>query len=326
MKKSIEAISLGELVVEFFRVKVGVPFSQPSDVIGPFPSGAPAIFIDTFSKLGGKSGFIGTVGHDDFAECIINRLKDDNVDTKHIIKLDDTTTGVSFTNYFEDGSRKFIYHISNAACGLFSPEHIDEDYILSSKWLHISGNVLFFSKSAREAIYKAIDIAYKNDIPISFDPNIRLEISKKESLLEVLLPVLEKSTMFLPSEGEIKFVTGLDDELNAIKSLFESSSIKIIAKKEGKKGCTIFTADKTATAQAFNDIIPIDPTGCGDAFAAAMVYGYLNNMDIEELALFANAVGGITSSQKGAMNGVSSLSQVIEFLKENGIELKALSR
>ena len=45
-------ISLGELLVEIMRDKVGSPLGQPGVFLGPYPSGAPAIFIVAAARLG----------------------------------------------------------------------------------------------------------------------------------------------------------------------------------------------------------------------------------------------------------------------------------
>jgi sugar/nucleoside kinase (ribokinase family) len=315
MFKRFDAISLGELVVEFFRKEVDIPFNRPGDLVGPYPSGAPAIFIDTMARLGAKCGFIGTVGMDDFADCIIARLKSDDVDTSHIVRIEGITTGTAFTAYFSGGERKFIYHMSNAAPGRFSPEHIDEEYVKSSSWLHISGNVLAFSDSAKEAILKAIDVASKYDIPISLDPNMRLEMMRKDEIEELLRPVLEKTTIFFPSEGEIGCVTGLDNEERGVLDLLKKG-IKVIARKEGAYGCTIFTEDEKLHFKAFDDIVVVDPTGCGDSFSAAFVYGYSKGWDFTRTGLFANAVGSITATKKGSMEGIKSFEEVEQFLNQ----------
>jgi sugar/nucleoside kinase (ribokinase family) len=316
MKKRFDAISLGELVVEFFRKDIDIPFDSPGDIVGPFPSGAPAIFIDTMAKLNAKCGFIGTVGDDEFADCIIGRLQRDKVDISRILKLNGVTTGTAFTAYFSNGSRKFIYHMSDAAPGKFSPEHIDEEYIKSSRWLHISGNVLAFSKSAKEAIIKATDVAAQNDIPISLDPNMRLEMMKKEEIGTLLRPLLNKTTLFFPSKGEIECITGSQDENQGVEKLLDHG-IHIIARKEGDKGCTLFTKDEMIHINAFEGIDAIDPTGCGDSYAAAFVYGFLQGWTLERTGLFANAVGSITATRRGAMEGITSLEEVDLFLERN---------
>ncbi|MCD6232542.1 sugar kinase, partial [Candidatus Aerophobetes bacterium] len=68
---NIEVASIGELLVEVMRKKVDEPLGVPGTFVGPFPSGAPAIFIDTVARLGVRSGFIGTVGEDDFGKLIL---------------------------------------------------------------------------------------------------------------------------------------------------------------------------------------------------------------------------------------------------------------
>jgi len=316
MNKRFDAISLGELVVEFFRKEIDIPFDKPGDIVGPFPSGAPAIFIDTMAKLNTKCGFIGTVGNDEFADCIIRRLQRDNVDVSRIMKLDGVTTGTAFTAYFSNGSRKFIYHISDAAPGRFSPEHIEEEYIKSSRWLHISGNVLAFSDSAREAIIKATRVAAQNDIPISLDPNMRLEMMKKEEIETLLRPILEKTALFLPSKGEIECITGSEDEYQGAEELL-NQGIQVVARKEGENGCTIFTKDERIHINAFDKVNVIDPTGCGDSFSAAFVYGFLQGWTFERIGFFANAVGSITATRRGAMEGIKSLEEVSLFLKNS---------
>ena len=315
MEKEFDAISLGELVVEFFRKEMDIPFYQVGDIVGPFPSGAPAIFIDTFAKLGGKCGFIGTIGRDDFGQCIIKRLKQDGVDTRFVVELEGISTGAAFTAYFSGGKRQFVYYMINEAPGRFAPEHIDEEYIKKSRWLHISGNVLAFSTSAREAILKAVNIAYKHDVPISLDPNMRLEIMKKEEIENLLGPVLEKTTIFLPSEGEVSCITGLSNDEDGINEVLKKG-VKVVARKEGADGCTIYTKGEKLHVGAFDDVTVVDPTGCGDSFAAAFVYGYLKEWDLNRIGIFANAVGSITATQKGAMEGVKSLNEVEWFLTE----------
>ena len=53
MKK---VVTIGEIVVEIMAVETGVGFLEPLTLKGPFPSGAPAIFIDQVAKLGQPCG------------------------------------------------------------------------------------------------------------------------------------------------------------------------------------------------------------------------------------------------------------------------------
>ena len=67
--------TMGELLVEIMRPQAGLGMAAPGPWIGPYPSGAPAIFIDTVARLGHGAGIIGGVGEDDFGRCVVERLR-----------------------------------------------------------------------------------------------------------------------------------------------------------------------------------------------------------------------------------------------------------
>ena len=77
-----DIISLGELLVEVIREKRDIPHRELGAVYkGPFPSGAPAIYIDTAARMAKNfsltTGFIGVIGKDDFGICVLEKLKYD---------------------------------------------------------------------------------------------------------------------------------------------------------------------------------------------------------------------------------------------------------
>ena len=63
----------------------------------------------------------------------------------------------------------------------------------------------------------------------------------------------------------------------------------------------------------------VDATGCGDAFCAGLLYGMIQGWDARKCGLFANAVGGVTAMQKGAMEGLQHIQDVYGLLKRNGV-------
>lgn len=323
MEKKLDLISMGEAVVEVFRKELDVGLDIAADFIGPFPSGAPAITVDTMAKLGGKCAFIATVGQDDFGNCVINRLVNDGVDVSSIEKLKASMTGLAFTNYYSNGDRKFIYNFTTAATAYLTKEMIDPKVISSTRWLHISGNVMAFSDSARKAVIKAVKIAHRKNIGISLDPNIRLEIMDKDKLYKLLKPVLDRATVLLPSLGELNLIFDESKKEEEIIQSLLAGSVKIIVRKEGENGCRVFTKDAIVYTDAFENIEEVDPTGCGDAFCAGVIYGILNGWDYNQISLFANAVGAITATKKGAMEGIKDLDEVKKFLKDRNINIFA---
>src|SRR5437016_2679994 len=97
-------MTLGEPLVEVMRTELDRPLDRPGDLVGPFPSGAPAIFACAAARLGVTSGLIGLVGADAFGDCVLNRLRSDGVDTTLLRVVEGYPTGVAFVSYHSDGT------------------------------------------------------------------------------------------------------------------------------------------------------------------------------------------------------------------------------
>jgi len=312
-----EVITVGEILVEIMRRKSDVPLNETGDFVGPFPSGAPAIFIDTVSRLGRDSGIIGTVGGDDFGEVLLSRLKGDDVDISQVKKQEDEFTGTAFVSYRSDGSRKFIFHVDRSAAGMVAPRDVPEDLIKESSALHITGSSLTMCESMREACYKAVEIAKENDTLVSFDPNVREETVEGEDFEKIADPVLVVSDLLSPGLEELKISTGIEDEEEAVEKMLEKGA-ECVGVKLGEQGCRIYTEGETVESKGF-EIDEVDPTGAGDAFSAALLVGWMEDMKIERMARFANAVGAKAVSEQGPMEGIPWREEVEKILEKDSI-------
>ena len=186
---SPDLICLGELLVEIMRTEVDTPHGKiGAKYKGPFPSRAPAIFINSAARMGKPfnvtTGFIGVIGNDEFGAAVVNKLKRDGVDISQIRITKSKTTGIAFNQYNANGSRKFIF--AAGAAGEISPGDIKEDYFKNVKSLHIMGSGLSISENSREACYKATKVAKKQnpDVIISFDPNLRPEMLDLHTIIK----------------------------------------------------------------------------------------------------------------------------------------------
>ena len=77
-------LTIGEILVEIMATDKGDGFLEPVKLVGPFPSGAPAIFIDQAAKFGQPAAIIGCVGNDDFGRVNLDRLRRDGVNVEGI--------------------------------------------------------------------------------------------------------------------------------------------------------------------------------------------------------------------------------------------------
>ena len=168
-------VTIGEILVEIMAAEVGQSFRAPGRLVGPFPSGAPAIFIDQVARLGQDARIIGCVGDDDFGWLNVERLRRDGVDTSAITVLKQAVTGSAFVTYDVTGERRFIFNITNSASALLSASHVSPPLLEDCTHLHVMGSSLF-SPGIREATAKAIDIVTGRGGRVSFDPNIRREL------------------------------------------------------------------------------------------------------------------------------------------------------
>ena len=306
MKMSPNIICLGELLVEIMRTEKDIPHGTVGAYYkGPFPSGAPANFIDSASRMSKSqnlsTGFIGVVGNDEFGECILNKLKFDGVDTTRI-RIDETrTTGIAFNQYNSDGSRKFIF--AAGAAGQTDPDDIDRKYFSDVKALHIMGSALSISESSRDSCYKAMEVArsLNPQVIISFDPNLRPEMLNLKTIIEISKPVLERTTLLFPSGEEAEMLAGVSNTEQACKKLLELGS-KIVVLKQGKDGCTIYSQEEKKAIKIHGfKTKEIDPTGAGDSFDGAFIIGYLAGWELEKIGKFANAVGALKVKHFGPM-------------------------
>ncbi len=323
IKMCPDIISLGELLVEIMRPEIDIPhYKYGATYMGPFPSGAPAIFIDSAARMGSKfqltTGFIGVIGKDDFGNCIIEKLKEDNVDISQIRVNSHLTTGIAFNQYNSDGSRKFIF--AKGAAGETSPHDIKEDYFKNIKNLHIMGSSLSISETSKDACYKAIRLAKESNsnVIISFDPNFRLEMMEIEKIIKISKPVLEATTILLPSGEEAELLADIKGSKEACQRLLKMGP-KIIALKQGKDGCLIFTPNNLngLKVDAFR-VIEKDPTGAGDSFGGAFIIGYLMGWNFNEIGTFANAVGALKVESFGPMPN-TSYEEVIDLMNRKRI-------
>src|SRR5947209_14575020 len=139
-------VTIGEILVEIMAAEPGEGFLEPIALRGPFPSGAPAIFIDQAARFGQPAAMIGCVGDDDFGKLNRDRLQRDGVDISAIRVDPDAVTGSAFVRYRADGSRRFVFNIKQSASALVDVDAVALAALDRSDHLHVVGTALFSSQ------------------------------------------------------------------------------------------------------------------------------------------------------------------------------------
>ena len=309
-----DILTAGEILVEIMRKERDIPLWVQGDFSGPYPSGAGAIFIDQVALLGHSAGIVGAVGNDGFGHRTVRRLHADGVDVSFIQVLDDATTAVAFVSYASTGERTFIYHIPNAAAGLF--ENPPEQRLKGVRLFHVMGCSLMASRRMRERINRIAEQVKADGGLVSLDPNIRVGLLKDESLDDVIGTVLGLSDILLPGERELLSITGKGSVEEAADFLL-SEKVKALVVKKGKNGALYMDGGQCFEVKPFV-IDEVDPTGAGDAFDAGFLCGYLEGLDPVKCLGLGSACGALNASHFGPMEGVFHRSYVEYFLTRHG--------
>lgn len=297
-----QLITVGEILVEIMATQIGQTFLKAGTLVGPYPSGAPAIMIDQAARLGADCAIIACVGQDDFGKLNIDRLYADGVEVRGIVVKPEQTTGCAFVGYAEDGSRKFIFHFTHAAAGALTPQDLQTGLFEDVRIFHIMGCSLTSSASLREAVLTGARLAKEKGAWLSFDPNIRPELLTDNSLKDAFDWILENCDILLTGKSELEQITGLETE-QAVRAYREAGKYAVVI-KDGSRGARI-VAEGIDTIMPSYHVTEVDPTGAGDCFDGAFLASLLEGRTLQEAASIGNAAGAISVTRKGPMEGAA---------------------
>jgi tagatose kinase len=234
-------VCVGEILVEIVATTTGNGFLEAQPLLGPYPSGAPAIFINQCARMGGAAAMVGAIGDDDFGRVNLNRLSNNGVDVSAIAIDPEFPTGSAFVRYRPDGSRDFVYNIAKSAAARFGWSNQVQRLFGKAGHLHIMGTALSMP-SAVEVIDRAVDAVKKRGGSISLDPNIRKELKLDVATERRFAKLIAATDLLLPSGAELERAAGISGEEQATKALF-ARGIKEIVLKRGAEGASCFRAD-----------------------------------------------------------------------------------
>lgn len=306
-----KVLTVGEILVEIVATTKGDGFREAQPLIGPFPSGAPAIFIDQVGKLGTPCALLGRVGDDDFGQLNLDRLRRDGVDVSGVEVAPGESTGSAFVRYREDGSRAFVFNIANAACGTLPATPHGRAVMDGCTHMHVMGTALSAPGLAARAM-EALEVIKQNGGTLSFDPNLRPEILNTLGLREALDQVLAQTDLFMPSGDEIFLFTEAQTEAEAVAELLERG-VRDIVIKRGADGASHFDAGGRTDVAAIA-VEELDPTGAGDCFGGAFVSFWLDGADPATALTHANAAGARAVTLLGPMEGTSTRAELAALL------------
>lgn len=311
-------ISFGELLIDFVPTISNVTLIE-APAFKKAPGGAPANVAVGLARLGISVGFMGKVGDDAFGHFLSKVLSENHVDISALRYSQEARTALAFVSLGADGEREFMFYRNPSADMLYSPDEIDHDYIGKANLFHF-GSISLISEPSRSATFAALTSAKQKDLFISYDPNLRLNLWPGETAArEGIMSAWSLANFIKVSEEELQFVSGEKDIMAAAEKLWHRDLFLLIVTK-GNQGCTYISQEFKGDVPGYQ-VDPVDTTGAGDGFVAGLIHGLLKNPGcwkrpeaIEMVCLFANAVGALTTTERGAIPALPTMQQVMQFM------------
>ena len=259
------------------------------------PGGSAANTIVGLARLGAKTGFIGKVADDHEGSLLLNDFRTEGVNTDGIVIAKHGRSGTVFAFIDRRGERALYVHPSVNDNLTF--EEIDLQYARQAEFLHLT--------SMDEKPYRTqIELIEQlTNAKVCLDPG---EIYARKGLAK-LRPLMKRSYVVMPSENELKMLTGKGFKEGTEALLREGS--QIIAVKLGEKGCYVTNGRESHLIKPFETKV-VDTTGAGDAFCAGFLYGLINGKDLYECGRLGNFVASKCIEKVGARTGLPRASEL----------------
>ncbi|MCR8868114.1 sugar kinase [Peribacillus frigoritolerans] len=275
--------------------------------------GAELNFAIGCARLGLRSKWISRLGKDEFGKVIYNFARGEGVDMSDVAYVNGYPTSLNFKEIREDGSGKTFYYRYQSPILTLKPGDITEKMFEGIDIVHLTGVFLAIDPKNVNIAKRVMEIAKQKNIPVSFDPNIRLKLWSIEEARSVYYDIFPYVDILLTGLDEIRLIIGTDSK-ESLAEFAKVNAIDQLVIKDGKQGSKLYTKSEWHEKEAFH-VIPVDTVGAGDGYDAGYIYGYLNGLSIDERLAFANGVGALVTTVAGDNEGLPYLDEVMPFIQ-----------
>lgn len=301
-KKLTDVLTVGELLVDM--ISDDYCDSQQSSSYKSFFGGSPSNIAMNVKKLGGNSLVASAVGEDGLGQFLINHLKDADIDTQCIQKVDYSTSMVLVNK--SKGTpipifyREADYHLA------YTSEI--EQALMDSKVVHFSCWPISRTP-VRETIEKVISVAKKNNLLVGFDPNYHPMIWQKgENGVEYVKEIISRVDIVKPSEDDAERIFGKDTHQNQMQKFLDLGA-KLVIMTLGKDGAIVSNGEETLHFDTMATQI-VDTTGAGDAFWSGFYTALIKGKTIREALELGFAVSAFKLQYTGAVVDLPKLEDI----------------
>lgn len=131
-------------------------------------------------------------------------------------------------------------------------------------------------------------------IPFIFDPGQAMPLYNGEELRRMI----DQATYVTVNDYE----SSLLQERTGWSAETIASKVKAYFITRGPKGSEVHTPDGMIQIPSANAMRVVDPTGCGDAYRAGLIFGFMNNLDLATTGRIASLMGALKIEHLGPQN------------------------
>jgi adenosine kinase len=269
--------------------KINVAFLVPS-VRKEF-GGCAGNIAYNLKLLGGDPLIMATIGQDGAAyldrldQLAISRRCVQTIDTAYTAQAYITTdTNHNQITAFHPGAMTFSHHNKVADAGNIK--------------------IAIVAPDGRDGMLQHAQDCAELDIPMIFDPGQGLPMFNGDELMSFI----DLASYVAVNDYEAELLThrtGL-----TLAQIAERVSALIVTR--GEAGSEIYTGGRKIDIACATAAQIVDPTGCGDAFRAGMLYGLTHDMDWETTGRLSSLMGALKIAQQGPQNHAPSRAEIDE--------------
>ena len=246
--------------------------------------------------LGGEPLIMATVGSD--AAPYLARLDALNLPRDYVRLMPDTFTAQAFITTDLDDNQITAFHP-----GAMSQSHantIEKGF---------KAGLAIVAPDGREGMLSHIDQLAHANIPFIFDPGQGLPMFNGAELLAMI--------------GKARYVALNDYEGRMLqertgRTLKElAGMVEALIVTKGANGSEIYTAGTTIEIPCAKPTAVVDPTGCGDAYRAGLLYGIGQGFDWHKTGRLASLMGSLKVASRGAQNHHATRAKIAALYERN---------
>jgi adenosine kinase len=231
--------------------------------------------------LEGNPLIMGTVGED--FDHYHAWLTSNKLDTSHIKTIPGSFTAQAFITTDLDDNQITAFHP-----GAMNESH--QNSVKDAKDVSLA----IIAPDGRDGMFQHARECHEAGIPFLFDPGQGLPMFNGEELMHFI----EMADYMAINDYEAQLLqekTGHSLEVLATK-------VKALIVTLGSQGSTIYADGQRFDIPCVEAIEVVDPTGCGDAYRAGLLYGIARGWDWPTCGRLASTMGAIKIASRGPQN------------------------